>query len=179
MSSWNRWLLGLVAGALLLVGAACSSTDDSPAGPSTDGPQAAIIPSLIPSVLSSVDLLTCKSLPYASATAMIGPKGGTLRVGKSSLVVPSGVLASEVMIKAEQMPGTVNSIRFSPEGLRFARPARLTMSYDNCLLSLPTKRIVYTTETLRVLQLLQSLDLRLTRTVSAPVDHFSRYAIAY
>jgi len=45
--------------------------------------------------------------------------------------------------------------------------------------ALPTKRIVYTTDGLKVLQLLKSLDLRLSRMVSAPIDHFSRYAIAY
>jgi hypothetical protein len=183
MSSWNRWLLSMVAGGVLLVGAGCSSTDESPAGPSTGAPEAALVSSPLSSTLSatlsSLDLLTCTSLPYAAATATVGREGGTIRVGKSTLVVPPGALASRITITAEQMPGTANSIRFSPAGLKFARPARLTMSYDNCLLTLPTKRIVYTTEGLRVLELLQTLDLRLSRTVSAPIDHFSRYAIAY
>ena len=178
MSSWNRWLLGLVAGGVLLVGVGCSS-EESPASPSSDAPQAAIISSTVGSVLNSVDLLTCRPLPYASGTATVGPEGGTVRVGKTTLVVPRGALTNQVTITAEQMHGSVNSIRFSPEGLRFARPAVLTMSYDNCLLALPTKRIVYTTEGLRVLELLRTLDLRLSRTVSAPIDHFSRYAIAY
>jgi hypothetical protein len=179
MSSWNRWLLSIVAGGVLLVGAGCSSTDESPAGPSTGAPEAALLSSPLSSTLFSLDLLTCTSLPYAAATATVGREGGTIRVGKSTLVVPPGALLSQVTIKAEQMPGAANSIRFSPAGLKFARPARLTMSYDNCLLALPAKRIVYTTEGLRVLELLQTLDLRLSRTVSAPIDHFSRYAIAY
>jgi hypothetical protein len=100
-------------------------------------------------------------------------------VGKNTLVVPQGALSQRVTIKAEQVSGKTNSIRFSPEGLKFSRPAQLTRSYDNCLLILPTKRIVYTDEALKVLQILRTLDLRLTRTVSAPIDHFSRYAIAY
>jgi hypothetical protein len=178
MSSWNRWLLSLIAGGVLLVGAGCSS-DETPAGPSNDAPQAALIPTTVTTLLSTVDLLTCRALPYATATATVGPDGGTSRVGKSTLVVPRGALTKRVTIKAEQIQGSVNSIRFSPEGLRFARPAVLTMSYDNCLIALPTKRIVYTTEGLKVLELLKSLDLRLTRMVSAPIDHFSRYAIAY
>ncbi len=53
------------------------------------------------------------------------------------------------------------------------------MSYENCLIALPTKRIVYTNESLKVLELLKSLDLRLQRNVAAPIDHFSRYAVAY
>jgi hypothetical protein len=164
---------------VLLVGVGCGSEGDSPLAPSSAAPQAAIIPSLIPTVVGSVDLLTCKVLPYASGSATIGPEGGTVQVGKNTLVVPQGALSQRVTIKAERVSGTANSIRFSPEGLKFSRPARLTMSYDNCLLALPTKRIVYTDESLKVLQILLSIDLRLNRTVSAPIDHFSRYAIAY
>ena len=70
-------------------------------------------------------------------------------------------------------------MRFSPEGLRFQKPAALTMSYENCLLVLLPKQIVYTTEKLKILEVLRSLDLFQKRTVSAPIDHFSRYAVAY
>jgi hypothetical protein len=174
MSSWNRRFLALVLGGVLLVGVGCSSADDA-TGPSPAAPEA----SILSTVLGSVDLLTCRSLPYAAGAATVGPEGGPVRVGKVSLIIPRGALSSRVTIKAEQMPGKANSVRFSPEGLRFARPAQLTMSYDNCLLVLPTKRIVYTTEGLKVLELLKSLDLRLQRSVSASIEHFSRYAIAY
>jgi hypothetical protein len=72
-----------------------------------------------------------------------------------------------------------NSLRFSPEGLRFQKPAALTMSYQNCLVVLVAKRIVYTDENLKILEVLKSLDLFKKRTVTAPIDHFSRYAVAY
>jgi hypothetical protein len=183
MSQWTRRLLSVMLVGVLLVGVGCGTEGDSPVAPSADAPQASLISNLVPTVestlLGSVDLLTCRSLPYTSASATIGPDGGTIRVGRNTLVVPRGALSQRVTIMAEQVSGKTNSIRFSPEGLKFSRPAQLTMSYDNCLLILPTKRIVYTTEALKVLQILKSLDLRLTRTVSAPIDHFSRYAIAY
>ena len=183
MSRWNRRLLRVMLVGVLLVGVGCGSEGDSPLAPSANAPEAALISNAVPTVtstlLGSVDLLTCKSLPYASASATIGPDGGTIRVGKGTLLIPRGALSSRVTIKAEQISGKANSIRFSPEGLKFSRSAQLTMSYYNCLLTLPTKRIVYTSESLRVLEILRSLDLRLTRTVSAPIDHFSRYAIAY
>jgi hypothetical protein len=175
MSSWNIRVLGLVLGVVLLVGVGCSGTKD-PTAPSAE---MATVATPVTSLLGSLDLLTCKPLPYASTTAVVGPEGGTVRVGKTSLVIPRFALRSQVTIKAEQVSGSVNSVRFSPEGLRFSKPAQLTMSYDNCLLVLPTKRIVYTTEDLRVLELLQSLDLRLARNVSASIEHFSRYAVAY
>ena len=77
------------------------------------------------------------------------------------------------------MRGKTNSVRFSPEGLRFQKPAVLTMNYQNCALVLLQKKIVYTDEQLKVLEVLRSLDLFRSRTVSAPIDHFSRYAVAY
>jgi hypothetical protein len=76
------------------------------------------------------------------------------------------------------MPGRTNSVRFSPE-LEFAKSAKLTMSYKNCLIVLLPKKIVYTDENLNILDVLRSLDLFNKRTVSAPIDHFSRYALAY
>src|SRR5262249_4409018 len=186
MARWSRRLLSVMLVGVLLVGVGCGTEGDSPLAPSGNGPQAALIPTVIgtvgsvgSSVLTSVDLLTCTSLPYTKSSATIGPEGGTLRVGTSTLVVPRGALAKSVTITGEQISGKANSVRFSPEGLRFSRPAALTMSYANCLLIAPAKQIVYTSEALKVLEVLKSLDLRLSRTVSSPIDHFSRYAIAY
>ncbi len=82
-------------------------------------------------------------------------------------------------ITGEQIPGKTNSVRFSPEGLQFESPAVLTMTYNNCALVLLQKKIVYTDEKLKVLEVLRSLDLFRSKTVTAPVDHFSRYAVAY
>ena len=84
-----------------------------------------------------------------------------------------------LVITAEQVPGSTNSVRFSPEGLRFEQPAALTMSYENCALVLLQKKIVFTTEKLKILEVLTSLDLFKSKTVTAPIDHFSRYAVAY
>jgi hypothetical protein len=53
------------------------------------------------------------------------------------------------------------------------------MGYKNCSLVLLPKRIVYTNELLRVLAVLRTLDLLGPKAVTAPIDHFSRYAVAY
>lgn len=44
---------------------------------------------------------------------------------------------------------------------------------------LAPKKILYTSEGLRILDILLSLDNILRQTVSAPIEHFSRYAVAY
>jgi hypothetical protein len=41
------------------------------------------------------------------------------------------------------------------------------------------KRVVYTDELLKILQLLPSKDATRSRTVTGKIDHFSRYAVAY
>ena len=53
------------------------------------------------------------------------------------------------------------------------------MGYRNCSLLSILKRVVYTDEKLKVLDLIPSLDLLEARTVTAPIKHFSRYAVAW
>ncbi len=180
MLKWNRRFVALGLIAALTVGASCTSSEN-PLAPSAGSTPEAPAPLLggLGKVLSITDLLTCRSLPYASTSRAVGPNGGVVAVGQYSLVIPAGALRSTVQIRAEQMTGRVNSVRFSPEGLKFARPATLTMRYDNCLVVLLPKRIVYTSELLKVLDILRSEDFLRGKAVSAPIDHFSRYAVAY
>jgi hypothetical protein len=125
------------------------------------------------------NLLRCSPQPYAIRRTTIGPSGGVITVGTHQLVIPKDALSENVEITAEQVTGSTNSVRFSPEGLRFDRPARLVMSYENCALVLLKKKIVFTTEKLKILEVLPSLDLFKKKVVNAPIDHFSRYAVAY
>jgi hypothetical protein len=188
MKTWNRRFVALGLVVALTVGAGCTSSE-SPVGPSAAAPAQApelllgglgsTLGTTVSKVLSITDLLTCRALPYASTTRTIGPDGGVVAVGQYSLLIPAGALQANVQIRAEQVSGKVNSVRFSPEGLSFARPATLTMRYDNCVLVLLPKRIVYTNELLRVLDILRSEDMLRGKAVSAPIDHFSRYAVAY
>ncbi len=124
-------------------------------------------------------LLTCSALPSDKATQWVGPNGGTIRFGASQLSIPRGALKSYVQITAEQVSGDVNSVRFSPEGLKFAKSATLTMGYSNCERVKAPKQIVYTDEGLKVLEVLKSKDSARGETVSAPLNHFSRYAVSW
>lgn len=126
-------------------------------------------------------LLNCTPLPYATSSVTIGAGGGSLSVGPHTLVVPQGALRGPVTISAELVPGSVNSVRFSPAGLQFQKAASLTMSYSNCsgLGMLLPKRVAYTNELLSILALLQSVDLAGQKKVTGQLSHFSRYAVAY
>ena len=185
---------------LLLLAASCTSDTLAPSTPSSEQQQPSpelglfgddgllggltgglgdLTNTVLGTVGSVTDLLLCSPQPYDKESEDIGPNGGVLAVGSHLLVVPSGALTRTVRITGEQISGKTNSVRFSPEGLQFEKPAVLTMRYDNCALVLLQKRIVYTDEALKILEVLRSLDLFRSKTVSAPIDHFSRYAVAY
>jgi hypothetical protein len=193
--SWLRRSSLLVLVLLLGAGVGCSndalgpSSDQSQSRPSfgligdlTDGLINTVggVTDQITGTLTSVtDVLLCSSQPYMQVTETIGPKGGVIRIGDHTLAIPRGALRSDVTITAEQVSGSTNSLRFSPEGLQFEQPAVLTMTYDNCAVVLIQKKIVYTDENLKIREVLRSLDLFRKKMVSAPIDHFSRYAVAW
>jgi hypothetical protein len=124
-------------------------------------------------------LLSCRPESYVRTSKVIGPEGGSLTLGQHRLVVPPGALDRRTTITGEVVRGFVNSVRFAPHGLRFERAAVLTMGYGNCRGLLRPKKIAYTSELLDILEVLQSLDNPRLERVTAPIDHFSRYAVAW
>ncbi len=173
MWKWTR-----KASAFLLVfvvlAAGVSCTSEESLGPSTEQPSQSL-----GSLLNNLHLLSCSTQAYAVTTKAIGAQGGTIVVGTHRLVIPAGALATSVTIKAEQVSGNVNSVRFSPEGLQFAQPASLSLSYANCSPLMLLKRVAYVNERLGILDLIPSLDNLFSKTVTGSIRHFSRYAVAW
>ena len=126
-----------------------------------------------------MSVLTCEPYEYATSTAVIGPLGGQVTVGSHTLKISAGALLQNVTITAEQVVDTVASVRLSPEGLIFAVPAELTLSYANCANVESAKRVVYTDELLNILEPTLSEDFSSLSQVRALILHFSRYAVAY
>ncbi|HEY9014613.1 MAG TPA: hypothetical protein VIM84_06090 [Gemmatimonadales bacterium] len=174
---FTRWWLLSGTALVLSIAVGCTSGDLGPVGPSEATTELATLDPVDP--LPTLSLLSCSPQRYLTATSVVGPKGGKIKVGSHVLTIPAGALSADVTIVAEQLTGSVNSVRFGPEGLTFAVPAALTMSYTNCMTVVLPKSVVYTDERLKVLELLQSVDKAQTKTVTSPIDHFSRYAVAY
>lgn len=138
--------------------------------------------------VTSLTLLRCRPLPYASDVRVVGPAGGRLRIGPHTLTIPAGALSNRVVITGEAPVSELAQVRFSPHGLTFNEryPARLTLSYDHCDsrlgLNLP-KRIVYVDDLLQILEVLPSLndddDDDDDEKTTAPINHFSSYVVAY
>ena len=119
---------------------------------------------------------------YIFVGKMIGPSGGSISAGKHKLEIPRGALRTTVFISMEIGSDTTNSVQMRPEGLVFApaRPAKLTLDYGNCAsVGVNPASIVYTTNQLQIIQMLLSIDDKQKKKVSAPLHHFSRYAVAY
>jgi hypothetical protein len=169
----------LIAPALLLIVAlACTDRSPTSVAPVAPPPQA----DLIGSLLGATGLLKCSALPYASSTRTIGPLGGSISAGPHTLVIPPGALLAPTTITMTAPTGLgVNAVKFQPEGLRFAAPAILTMSYSNCSLlgKILPKRIAYTDDHLNILSYLLSLDNLLSRYVTGKVNHFSDYVVGW
>jgi hypothetical protein len=178
-------MTAFVLAVVLAAGVSCTSDDAlGPSQPSTPtqmtaDDQPSLLLDGVLDGLKDLRLLSCSAQPYAVVTKVVGPDGGTVVVGTHELVIPAGALARNYTIRAEQVPDRVNSVRFAPEGLKFAKPAKLTLSYSNCSSLLLLKRVVYTDELLRILELIPSLDNLKTKTVTGDIRHFSRYAVAW
>ena len=166
---------------VMLVAPSCGeppTTPVAPATPALPAPDASLIGSLI----GATGLLQCSDLPSASSTPTIGIEGGTITAGPHTLVIPPGALRVPATITMTAPAGLgVNAVKFEPEGLQFARPATLSMSYSNCSLlgNLLPKRIAYTDDNLNVITYLLSLDNLLGKRVTGKVNHFSDYVVAW
>jgi hypothetical protein len=148
---------------------------------STVGPRASLLGGLTGTVTGLTGtLLTCSQTTQYSATQVVGPLGGVIKVGPHSLSIPAGALAENTTISAVAPIGTHVAVQFAPQGLQFRYPTTLTMSYANCgVLSGVLMHIDYVDDSGNILQTLTSLTNVLLQQVSAPVNHFSSYIIAY
>lgn len=111
-------------------------------------------------------------------SAQIGSKGGTVTVGPSELTVPAGALTQTITITAHSLPTTSASVQYSPEGLHFAKPATLRMNYLKCQTPLFGVNVVYV-QADTVTEIEPSNNHPLFKYVTAEINHFSSYAVAY
>jgi hypothetical protein len=120
----------------------------------------------------------CSPREENHGTARIGSAGGTLKIGSSTLIIPAGALASSVDITGRVKPGPSQTMEFTPEGLQFAAPVSLTMSFAKCQ-QLGFGVVIAYVQADTVSEVEPSQVYLLRRTVTAHIRHFSSYAIAY
>ncbi len=111
--------------------------------------------------------------------------GGTIASsdGKVSLQVPPAALGTDTEITAEPVdppPGMQSAVTFGPAGLQFTQPVTLTLSYSAAALPpgvVETDLALNTFEDGQWIVVPNSSVNPATGTVSAPIHHFSKFAV--
>jgi len=128
---------GRLAALSILLGAAIAACADAPSSPG------ATVPSTSQSRIRAAGrrpaelngyaygLVRCQRPGPVQRSAVIGPEGGTLRIGDTYLVVPAGALSERVRITATVLD-TIAAVEVQPHGLRFALPVRLAIDVREC-----------------------------------------------
>lgn len=115
-----------------------------------------------------------------SGSADIGVLGGKIDFGGNTLIVPPGAVLKKTTITATAPGDGHLSAVFQPEGLHFLLPPVLTLSYRQCATP-PANgaKIVYLQSLLGTLLEILPTTLNLNQhSISAPIWHFSVYAVA-
>jgi hypothetical protein len=126
---------------------------------------------------SNGHVLACSRRQAQTGSAIIGPSGGTLVVGKNKLIVPPGALLQPTLISGTVPADTIASIHFEPEGLRFRRPAGLQLDATGCEKAIGQPSILYLDENGNILEKIDAVYTNWWHAVAAPIEHFSVYAI--
>jgi hypothetical protein len=123
---------------------------------------------------------SCMSRPASVNSGVFGPAGGVLLFGDSRLIIPGGALRDTVTITATTRGDSTSRVEFEPQGLQFEKSAGLLLGTTGCALtggSAPN--VVYLSPTGEVLEWIASFYDPHWKTIAAPIDHFSGYAIAF
>lgn len=167
----------LAFGALAVLAIACG--ERSMTGPEAL-PQVASAPA--PALRGGVvsDLLRRVSCIVPDTVALtVGSAGGTLTLGGNRLVIPPNALKSPVRILMMPLLDGTAGVRFLPHGLLFSAKAKPTLTLSTaCVGNPPSSYIVYTDDFGRVLERFKPTA-RTATTISTPISHFSRYAVAW
>jgi hypothetical protein len=118
--------------------------------------------------------INCVPRRSSQGSAVIGPSGGTLWIGKHRLIVPPGALTRSVRISGTVPEGKPLQIDLQPHGLQFRKPAGLILDASSCV-NVPT--IVYLDDIYAVSTPIPAIYSNWWHTIACPIWHFSGYAI--
>ncbi|HMI58864.1 MAG TPA: hypothetical protein VK511_12495 [Gemmatimonadaceae bacterium] len=113
------------------------------------------------------------------AKVRVGPLGGKLDLGDNNTIVfPPGAILVDTTITAHVPAGDSARVSFTPEGLQFAVPAVVTLNYSACITPSANLAVVYLKAD-TVAEVEPSTSNPKAKTITAYINHFSSYAVAY
>lgn len=190
---------------LVLVGAlvaGCSGTSadlgtDPTGGPTIGGPTiggeqptsdvvtvAAVPADSVPVALATTQVAACAPVPVDSASAVIGKKGGKVKLGKNELKIGKDALRNDVRITMVLLGDSASAVRLEPHGLVFGEKGKVTLKldYDRCdsaRESHKAKRVVYLDDNGGIAEAPETADDHGSHASEGTIGHFSKYAIAF
>lgn len=182
----------ITAATLVYAGLACADAVTQPNESAARGPRLDLVAADTSSVvtvdsLPAPQLLVCPTTDAASASAVIGPNGGTIGARGTSITIPPGAVPDstlfEVIVPASQYLETrIHAV--GVDHYQFQVPATITMNYARCPSSaLPTdaelEGVYVDTSTYQVLQQMGGVNDRSGHKVTFTTGHLSGYIIAY
>lgn len=121
----------------------------------------------------------CSTQTVANGSGVFGPGGGTLVFGTSSLIIPGGALRDTVTISAIVVDTTTSRVELLPHGLQFEKPVGLLLDTSGCVINETAPTVVYLSESGEILETIPAVYDPHWKTIAAPLNHFSGYAIAF
>lgn len=130
-------------------------------------------------------LIQCPTNESASATAIVGPLGGLVNVGGTSIQIPAGALLSPTTVTVTIPASQFMEVDISVAGVEhfvFELPVVVTLSYARCArnnIDLSPLSVWYIdSETKALLESMGGIDDKLLRAITFTTGHLSGYAVA-
>jgi hypothetical protein len=169
-----------IAAALALAGAASCTADRAASPLSTERSALLGLPGS-----DSPSLLNCPAGSAQTVTTTIGPQGGLLAVGNTSVVIPADAVLSPTSFTLTVPSSKYVEIEVTAAGSEhfvFELPVTATIDYSRCSRSNLDRGLLTVWNidpaTKALLEAMPSVDNKLARTVTFTTLHFSGYAVA-
>lgn len=180
---FTRPLSAAVAlGGLVLAIAACSS--DNITAPATPASMRAVASRDAAAPTAATGLLACPVDSSASATAVIGPRGGSVSVGRFELSVPPHAVPEPTTFTFDVPASQYLEVDVHVPGLahyEFARPVHITLDYARCGSDFAARTFdawYIDSATSALIAPMRGHDDKGRALLIFSTDHLSRYAIA-
>lgn len=130
-------------------------------------------------------LIHCPTSQTLSTSALVTPLGAVLSVAGTSISIPAGALLSATTVTVTVPASEYMEVDVTAMGAShfiFELPAVITIDYSRCgpvnAYAPPYSAWYIDSETKALLELMVSVDNKLTRTVTLTTGHLSGYALA-
>jgi len=129
-------------------------------------------------------LAVCPSDQAQSASSDLGPLGGTVSLGGTSVLLPVGALLSSTSMELTIPASQYMEIGVTANGghFFFQQPITITIDYSRCSPDIQEKTLSVWNidpDTHRLIQNMGGVDNKLTHQISITTIHVSGYALAF